>query len=246
MRAFVSFDFDRTLADYSKAHGNSILAGIHECFGNKFRVNWFDISHNGLTDVQIIAFLVHNHGISYHTIFEKMDDCIKIISDKFQEYLKIYPVELLDKAEKTLQNLSERDHVTIGLSTGNIKTICLQKTKYTGIDNFFSFGSFGDEVFNRYQLLKLTKSRLKIEYRFSSEDIAFHVGDSVLDMLSAGESGLIPIGITTGKNSERELYDAGAKLVFKKLQDFELSIDSIIDLIQEKYLGSSLYLNENI
>ena len=61
-----------------------------------------------------------------------MNLCLRSINQKFHEYIYFYPVELLEGAEKTLQELSYKDDVTIGLSTGNIKSICLSKTKFTG------------------------------------------------------------------------------------------------------------------
>lgn len=218
------------------------MDGIHETYGNKFKVNWFDISSSGLTDMQIITYLVHNHGISYQTIFENMSSVIKITNHKFQKYLSFYPVELLDKTEETLLELSMRDNVILGLSTGNVESVCLNKTKYTGIDDYFTFGSFGDEVFDRNQLLKLTKHRLQKNNNFTRKDIALHVGDSILDMSSAKKVGFIPIGVTTGKYSEDELRRAGAKFVFDKLPDLNTYLDSIIESIDVKDEKLPLYL----
>ena len=243
MRVFISFDFDRTLADYSRAHGNSILAGIHETFNNKFYVNWIDLAHSGFTDLQIITSLVHNQGVSYHHIFDNMNLCLRSISQKFHEYVLFYPVELLDDAEKTLQNLSNKDNVTIGLSTGNIKSICLSKTKFTNIDEYFSFGSFGNQAFNRYQLLELTKNRLKLNYSFSKNDFAFHIGDSLLDMKAARKSGFIPIGIATGGYSKVQLLQSGAKYVFNDLKEFNKSFDSILDKLEEKKHYLPIYMH---
>ena len=228
MRVFISFDFDRTLADYSKAHGNAILEGIYETFDKKFPVNWFEISTSGMTDLQMIISLVHNHGISYHTIFEQMDECISTISDKFQKYLNVYPVELLDKSEKVLDELNQRNNVVIGLSTGNIRNIGLAKTRYTGIDNYFSFGSFGEESFNRYQLLQNTKKRLIQNYGYTKRDIAIHIGDAVLDVLAAKKAGLIPIGVTTGGNTRQDFQKIGTKFIFDNLTELNESFDEIL------------------
>ena len=140
---FISFDFDRTLGDYSKAHGNSILEAIHVTFNRKFQVNWFDISSAGLTDLQIITNLVHNHGISLNTIFQNLNLCLYNINKNFNKYLKTYPIELLDHAKETVESLSNRDDTIIGISTGNIKTISIKKLVYTGIEHYFLFGSYG-------------------------------------------------------------------------------------------------------
>ena len=240
MRIFISFDFDRTLADYSKAHGNAILGGIYEVFDKKFQVNWFDLHSSGLTDLQIITDLVHNHGISYHTIFKRMNNCVYTITDIFNKYLSIYPVELLDKADEIIEDLYKRDNVIIGLSTGNIRSISLEKIYYTGIDQFFKFGSFGDEVFNRYQLLRKTKNRLIQNFHFSSYDIAMHVGDSTLDVLSAKKAGFIPIGVATGNYSKEKLREAGATFVFNNLKEFNNSFDAMLDGIKKMQKGLSL------
>ncbi len=246
MKVYISFDFDRTLADYSKAHGNSILDGIHETYGNKFKVNWMDISSPGLTDLQIITYLVHNHGISYHTIFKNMNKVIRITDHKFHKYLNFYPVELLDKTEETLQQLSERENVVLGLSTGNIKSICLGKTKYTGIEDYFSFGAFGDEVYDRNRLLKLTKERLRTEYGLTKRDLILHVGDSILDITASIENNVIPIGVATGKYSKEDLYNAGAKYVFDKLPELNTELDTLLGSFQQKDQKLPVYLKRKL
>lgn len=228
MRLFISFDFDRTLADYSRAHGNSILDGIHETFDNKFWVNWFDIHASGYTDLQIITQLVHNHGVSMHQIFGRMNLCVSNVVQHFPKYSYEYPVELLDGAEKTLSNLFAMDDVVLGLSTGNIKAICLDKTKSTGIDQYFSFGSYGDEVFTRHQLLRLTRKRLKKYYGFSAHDIGIHIGDSALDVVSAKTAGFIPIGLASGNYSKEVLSKFGAKYVFKNINELSRNLDDLI------------------
>ena len=242
MKIFISFDFDRTLADYSKAHGNSLLEGIHLTFNRKFQVNFHEISNSGLTDLQIITLLVHNHGISYEDIFKQMNLCVHNIVKKFDDYSYFHPVELLVGAEETLKNLSYRDNVIIGLSTGNIKEICLNKARLTGIDEYFAFGSFGDEAFNRDQLLQLTKYRLQKEFGYSKKDIALHVGDSVMDILSAKKAGFIPIGVSTGSYTKEKLLKAGAKFVFERISDLDLYFDEIIDSIQNKNYATSVIL----
>ena len=231
MKIFISFDFDRTLADYSRAHGNSILEGIHETFDNKFWVNWFDVHASGYTDLQIITQLVHNHGVSMHQIFNQMGLCVSNIVEHFPKYSYEYPVELLEGAEETLKELYYTDNVFIGLSTGNIKSILLDKIKSTGIDQYFSFGSFGDEVFTRPQLLRLTKKRLKEYYALSKSDLAIHVGDSLLDVISAKKTGFIPIGLASGNYSKEQLTNAGAKYVFKNINELKINLDELLSEI---------------
>lgn len=240
MRLFISFDFDRTLADYSRAHGNSILDGIHETFDNKFWVNWFDIHASGYTDLQIITQLVHNHGVSMHQIFNQMGLCVSNIVQHFPKYSYEYPVELLDGAEKTLNSLFYMDNVVLGLSTGNIKSILLNKTKSTGIDQYFSFGSYGDEVFTRHQLLRLTKKRLMKYYGFSDSDVGIHIGDSALDIVSAKKVGFIPIGLASGNYSKESLASFGAKYVFNNIKEFSNNLDDLLaEITNNNYIIKS-------
>ena len=90
----------------------------------------------------------------------------------------------------------------------------------------------------------MTKNRLIVESGYSKGDIAFHIGDSILDILSAREVGFVPIGVTTGKNSEQELYDAGAKFVFNKLSDLDKAFDTISRSLKHERLNQPLYLWE--
>lgn len=223
---FVSFDFDRTLGDFSVAHGNAILRAIHETYDNKFTVNWFDLNLSGLTDMEIITNLVHNHGISFNIIFERMTECIELINEEFLYYLKSYPIELLEGVPDTL-NVLYQNEILMGLTTGNIKSVAWAKTENTGIRKYFSLGGFGDEAYDRTQMLRLTMNRAIKKFNLSSNDIFIHVGDSVKDIISAIKVGFIPIGVTTGHYNKKQLKEAGALHVVQNLKEILPIINEI-------------------
>ena len=60
-------------------------------------------------------------------------------------------------------------------------------------------------------------------------DQVAYVGDTVIDMLTAKNAGIVGIGVTTGPSSEEELVEAGAFLVLSSVNDvLKIFLDSTI------------------
>lgn len=60
-------------------------------------------------------------------------------------------------------------------------------------------------------------------------DQVAYVGDTVIDMITAKNAGIVGIGVTTGPSSEEELVEAGAFLVLSSVNDvLKIFLDSTI------------------
>lgn len=224
MVVFIAFDFDRTLADYSKSHGRAFLQGIPEIY-KRCIVNWMEIETTGLTDMQIITSFLHNRGMSYHEIFPKLPHCMTRMHEIFEENLQTHPIELLDGVEETLEKLTNQG-VLLGLATGNLEDIAWLKTENAGIRHYFSVGGFGSEAFTRTGVVRSSVEKAKKVLGLTDEDCFFHVGDTPSDMISALEAKVFPIGVTTGSSDKQALRDAGAFAVIEDLRELPEFFDS--------------------
>jgi len=98
----------------------------------------------------------------------------------------------------------------LGLITGNLKEIAMAKLKLAGIEHYFSFGGFGDNLNRDDTAREAIKNK--------EDDEIFLVGDTPLDILAGKEIGAKTIGITTGIYSAKELKDVGADIVVDNLK----------------------------
>lgn len=228
MAVFISFDVDKTLADYSKAHGYSFLEGIPSVYKD-FYVNWIDLKANGPTDMQIITELLHSHGMSYERIFKGMDDCVVRMTELFKLNIAKHPVVLIDGVREALASLDSMD-VLMGLATGNLEEIAWLKMKNAGIKQYFKVGGFGTDAFTRTGVIRTAVRRAEESLGITPEDQLFHVGDTVNDVMSALEAGVVPIGVTTGFTSKEEFKEAGATLVIDNLVE-------IVDVVEKEMEG---------
>ena len=118
-------------------------------------------------------------------------------------------VELFEDAEETLKYLKKKGF-ELGLITGNLKKIAMAKLKLAGIDSYFSFGGFGDNLDRNDVAMEAIKGREGSEI--------FLVGDTPLDIIAGKKIGAKTIGITTGIYSVEELKDVGADMVVNNLK----------------------------
>lgn len=108
--------------------------------------------------------------------------------------------------------------VPLALVTGNAHRVAEAKLRYLGLADPFEFhpdGGFGDWRANRSALPSAALVRLGATP--ADVQTAVLVGDTVLDMISARDAGVIGIGVMTGANDEDELLRAGARFVLSSV-----------------------------
>ncbi|MDZ4746649.1 MAG: HAD hydrolase-like protein [bacterium] len=137
-------------------------------------------------------------------------------------------VEILPGVHDLLKNLS-REAVTLGLVTGNIRSIAFRKLQAAGLDSYFTEGAFGCEDPDRNQLPPRAVTRLNsLNGTTYAHSDAVIIGDAPQDIECAKHNGIRSIGVATGQHSSRELSACGADAVLESFRDVSHSSVTIL------------------
>jgi len=212
------FDIDGTLINSGGAGGAAMLAAIQEEFGASGPL--YDIPAAGRTD-RAIAFDVFN---AYDLPFSELSyrqflDC----------YLKLLPTHLkacepmglvFPGMPETLDLLSQRDDIVLGLLTGNFREAAYLKLEHYGMHHHFDFGGFGDKFTSRNDVAKEALGHVleRLGNDFDPADI-WVIGDTPADVECARSIGANVVAVATGIYSAEELEPSEPDHLFDDFSD---------------------------
>ena len=91
-----------------------------------------------MTDPQIIMEVLTCIGLDKNLIKDKIDKCMKAIVDYFEKNAEREDIPALDGVKELLDALENK--VIIGLITGNLEPIALEKMRKAGLHRYFPGG----------------------------------------------------------------------------------------------------------
>jgi len=226
MNKLVLFDIDKTLIKGSKMKDK---IAFPEAFKRVYGIDTsIDIvNHSGMTDQQIIIEVLKKNGLDEQTIRSKLEECMKIMIETFNEHIKEEEIVILDGVQELLEELNRRN-VLMGLVTGNLESIARGELKKAGLNRYFKVGGFGSDDINRTNLVKLAIKRAEENFDFKFNKNVFIFGDAPQDMKAGKEAGARTIGVTTGIYLEEKLKNAGADFILKNLKDINKVLEIIL------------------
>lgn len=212
------FDIDGTLMLAGGAGSRAIDRICRDRFGI---VDAFSgISPDGKTDPLLFREVIRRHRLGADAALEA--ELTASYLRCFAEEMRAAPeARLLPGVAATLEALSRRSDLALGLLTGNLEPSARIKLSRFGIDRFFRFGAFGSDHAERELLVPLAVARAE---RVLGRDIGLgrHVvvlGDTPLDVACALANGVTAIGVATHRYDAAELEAAGAHGVLEDLRD---------------------------
>ncbi|MBI4399102.1 MAG: HAD hydrolase-like protein [Candidatus Omnitrophica bacterium] len=123
-----------------------------------------------------------------------------------EEARSIRPYQPIEGIVEILKILSVSEHVLVGLATGNFRESAFLKLQSAGLRKFFSFGGFGSDSPNRFELTRLGIERGKKLIPFHEKfHRAFVIGDTPHDIEAGKSSGAVTIAMLTGATSREEM-----------------------------------------
>jgi phosphoglycolate phosphatase-like HAD superfamily hydrolase len=199
------FDIDGTLIHTRGAGMAALREGLREAFGVAEPTD--QVAVHGRTDRGITRDLFRHHAIK--DLPEHWE--------KFREaYLRVLPGTLAQRPGTVLpgivsllEALSGRGDVALGLLTGNTREGARIKLAHYGLDQYFEFGGFGDNHFERddvaREALAAVMSRLN-----GRVDLArvWVIGDTPIDVGCGQAIGARTIAVATGNHTWDELAEA--------------------------------------
>ena len=207
MNKIILFDIDQTLIKRYERSGNVWSNLFKKIYGCESGLGIGNVVSQGKTMKQIVFEALAGEGFKNEEIGLKWPLFKKVLIEEYIPLLK--SVEPFEDADETLKDLGEKG-CELGLITGNLKEIAIAKLKLAGLNNYFSFGGFGDS------LTRNEVARAAIKYRGGSS--VFLVGDTPLDILAGKEIGAKTVGVATGIYSVDDLKEAGADIVVNNLK----------------------------
>jgi phosphoglycolate phosphatase len=210
------FDIDGTLLLSGGAGAKAMLATGQKLFGDSFN---FDLDTSGKLDTQIYTELMKlNPTLEMHTRHDEFRDA----------YLKLLEFELkwdntaflMPGIEKLLEDLRKRQHITLGLLTGNYGPAAKLKLKAVNIQHdWFSVTAFGDEAITRPDLVELAMKRYEqTKEKLQPQEVVV-IGDTPRDVACAHAHGCVAFAVATGSWSVEQLQAARADIVVDNLND---------------------------
>ena len=208
----VLFDIDGTLVDARPQAGLAFEEAFESYFGIPQAGR--TVTKSGRTDFEILADVGLQHlgrALQPDEIIPLNAAYVACLKNGFGTNLP----RILPGVTELLRDLSEREHIVLGLQTGNIQDAARVKLESANLWDYFSCGSFGCSAVSRQEIVAWAFQDAE-DRGFVPKDV-FLVGDSPSDILAGRANGCRTIGVATGDFSVQDLADVGADFVIESL-----------------------------
>jgi phosphoglycolate phosphatase-like HAD superfamily hydrolase len=214
----ILFDIDGTLVDT----GGAGVAALQDAAVEVFGAAGPSLDLAGNTDGAILRGFFEYFGSKYDPAVGEQfyQSYLSRIRDNLRN--PNYGGCLLGGVDPMLASLREEGN-SLGLLTGNIERGAMIKVSHYGIADYFQFGAYGDDHWNRNKLgpIALERAEESTGMKFSQDEILV-IGDTPKDVACAHAFGVKCVAVATGDFSEEELAACGADRVVPNLDGFSL------------------------
>ncbi len=214
----IFFDIDGTLVDTGGAGLTALQDAAVEIFGAAGP----SLDLAGSTDGAILQGFFEYFGCKYDPVVEERfyQSYLSRIRDNLRS--PNYVGCLLGGVNTMLASLREEGN-SLGLLTGNIERGAMIKVSHYGIADYFQFGAYGDDHWNRNKLgpIALERAEKSTGMKFSQDEILV-IGDTPKDVACAHAFGVKCVAVATGDFSEEELAACGADRIVPNFDGFSL------------------------
>jgi phosphoglycolate phosphatase len=214
----VLFDIDGTLLSSGGAGKAAMEAALVAEFGVPEIHD--GVPFSGRTDRAIGRDLFEVHGVQ--DTAETWERFLTAYLRLLPSYLESRPGQVLPGIARLLDTLREREDISVGLLTGNVRDGARLKLGHYGIAHHFAFGGFGDHYFDRCDVAReaLAVVRQRGNGNVDPKQI-WVIGDTPLDIECARSIGARVVAVATGWHSLELLADAKPDLLLRDLSDPE-------------------------
>ncbi|MFO0864851.1 MAG: haloacid dehalogenase-like hydrolase [Gemmataceae bacterium] len=217
------FDIDGTLLASGGAGKAALESALVEEFHIPLRVH---IPYSGRTDRAIIRDLFRAHDIPETP--ENLDRIFQGYFRRLPESLRKHQGRVLPGVMELLGALKARDHVAIGLLTGNVQAGARVKLGHFGLFEHFRFGGFGDNHFDRDDVAReaFAVACERCGPKVCADRI-WVIGDTPLDVQCARAIGAKVAAVATGVHTVSQLAESKPDLLFEDLGNHALLLERI-------------------
>lgn len=217
-RHLLLFDIDGTLLYTGGAGRIAFERAFETLFG--VQKAWGPTRADGKTD-PILIQEVACRTLGRELTLSEQQEIAKLYQCYFEEEIEQSErFRLLPGVPEILEALSRDARFLLGLATGNFKTTAYLKLKKGRLDRHFSFGGFGCDSKERFQLVAKAMERANhiAQKTFLPARVTV-IGDTVQDILSGKKHATRTLGVLTGKTRKEAFIEAGADWVLEDFSD---------------------------
>jgi phosphoglycolate phosphatase len=231
--SIVAFDIDGTLVNLSGASSRALRDALRAVVGSD--VNQLDLAFAGMTDRGIVLDVLERLGQTRPPPTDQSSH-EKVFQAVIRRYLEVLPEAMVQRpyrptpgARELIQHLSTLPGLRLGLATGNVEAAAWDKLRSVALDQYFSFGAFGDVTKRRDNLVRQALNLGRGDSR-GPQPSSFVVGDTPADIRAALAAGAAAVAVATGPYSMEALSAESPTWLFPDLraaakQEFWLSPD---------------------
>jgi phosphoglycolate phosphatase-like HAD superfamily hydrolase len=204
------FDIDGTLLNTRDGvHWNAFRTALREVFAIESLLD--TVPMHGNTDIGILRAVTEQHGLSRENFERHLPRALAIMRDEVEQNCTNMQCDRCPGIDQLLDELRRRGKV-LGIVSGNLESIGRKKIAAAGLSEFFSFGSFSDQVEQRTEIFRaglhmagqlvlqsphhqITQSLNPLSSRACH---CIFVGDTPADVAAAQALGTPVIAVATG------------------------------------------------
>ena len=192
-------------------------------------LNYMDYPIFGLTDIGILYMILRENGLSHSEIQDQELEFAGRMQEIHHEMAagREQQYGALPGARELLTELKFRG-VKLGLATGNYEAIGWFKLRESGLEDFFTFGGFGEDGADRADIV----ARAIIKSGETDKSQISLIGDTPHDLDGARRNGVHPRAVATGRFSMDELkkYADAPEHVIPDMKDLEVAISCLVTI----------------
>ena len=213
------FDIDGTLL-LSKGSGRRAMQKTVRILTGKEDVHINGVDFSGRTDPQIIRDVFITNGIDEQEIDGRMPEALKVYAQSFEDAFSKDMFYALPGVHVLIETLHEHPDFQLALLTGNIEPMSHLKLRAIGLEDYFSFGAFGSDHADRYQLPRIAVQRAYTHTgrQFEGKNIVI-IGDTKHDILCGRDLNVFSIAVSTGHYNADDLQAYNPDALLEDLSD---------------------------
>lgn len=215
----ILFDIDGTLL----LTGGAGKTAFETVFQEHFQISgaWQDIHPDGRTDPSLIDELFRKNLSRLPTEGER-EAVAAAYAAAMEKALQSAPrFRLMPGVSQCLADLKAEGFL-LGLATGNFEATAYQKLRRASLHEYFSFGGFGSDHADRFELTRVAMERGMAKWGRAIEARDFLlIGDTVHDVECGKRCGMMTAAVATGRTTSQELAAQRPDYLFPDLSDRE-------------------------
>ncbi len=226
------FDIDGTLVSVERAASRQMLRDVLAEVLDIPIAPDFVWELGGKTDFQIVHEIAAHFQLPAAMVDERREFIKESLTKRTEPLATPSLVELLEGVQELVHRLSERDDVTLGLLTGNIKQTAYLKLRPYSLEGFFSFGAFGCDHVQRTELPPIAIHRANTFVHASNRNYispsappsftlekTMIIGDTLNDIACARAHAIPVLAVATGAVSYERLAEAAPEFLVHDFSD---------------------------